>query len=129
MLSYVHYFTRVKDKKMYKHKDYLVEFSNIYKRLMELEICLKNKIYNSIVTTYPDACYKKFQPFFSKNEIYNKYTEYKSNNKIYKLIEIQNNIKLANNQKLYDSLYNLYLNDILKLLVFERVYYKDNNLT
>jgi hypothetical protein len=111
---------------MNKYKDYLIEFSKIYKRLMELEICLKYKIYDSIITTYPDTFYEIFKPFFYTENIYKKYYNYKK--KSNDLLEILNNSNFSEQEKLKESLNLLYLSDTLKFLVEEETYYNDKKL-
>lgn len=111
---------------MNKYKDYLVEFSNIYKRLMELEICLKYKIFHSIITNYPDNCYELFKPFFIKEKTSKKYYDYKK--KVNELIEIYKNTTFTEQDKLKESLDLLYLSDALKFLVEVKTYYKDPKL-
>lgn len=100
---------------------------------MELEICLKNRIYDSIITTYPDNCYEIFKSFFTNQKIYSNYSEFKklkdkSKKKIFKLLEISNNRNLTENEKLRTSLDLLYLSDTLKFLVDEKSYYDDAKL-
>jgi len=110
---------------MNKYKDYLIEFSKIYKRLMELEICLKNKIYDSIITTYPDTFYEKIEPFFIQENICKKHYKKKTN----ELLDILNNPTYSKKEKFKEALDLLYLSDILKLLVEEETYYTDKKLT
>ena len=48
------------------YKKYEVEFSKIYKRLMALEITIKQKATEAIISYYGDDAYRQFIDFFEK---------------------------------------------------------------
>lgn len=95
---------------------------------MELELCLKNKIYISIITTYSESCYKKFKYFFVNKKIFYKYRQKIGGKTKFLLLEIARDDNLTDIVKLQKSLYLLHLPDVLKFLTDEKVYYKDNRL-
>jgi len=107
------------------YKKYSVEFSKIYRRLMELEIIIKQNLFNSINLNYGDEGYDIFSEFFLSKKIKEKYKE---KNKLVLEI-IYKNEKLPKWQKLEKSLDYLYLSDLLKLLTDIKEFHADEKLT
>ena len=117
------------------YKMYLIEFSKIYKRLMELEHCLKNKMINSIDSFYGDKSFSTFEYFFNTLEEKNKYSKIidynyktKTGKKIFIIKEIKNNINLDNPAKFQKTIQCLYLSDFLKLLTKHKLFYKNKKI-
>ena len=126
MISYCYKSARVKScflKNMYKK--YSLEFSKIYKRLMELEIVIKQNLFNSINMTYGNDGYDKFSAFFLQDKIKQRYKEKGK----YTLEVIYKHPDLPKHMKLEKSLNCLYLSDLLKILVDIKEFHSDKRLT
>jgi len=117
------------------YKMYLIEFSKIYKRLMELEHCLKNKMINSVDSFYGDNSFLTFKYFFEQLETKEKYSKiidynYKTKvgKKIFIIKEIKNNTNLEDSVKFQKTIQCLYLSDFLKLLTKHKLFYKNKKI-
>lgn len=108
----------------YMHKKYSIEFSKIYRRLMELEIVIKQSLFNSINLTYGDKGYDIFSQFFLQKKIKERYQE-----KGKLILEKINNSDLPRCIKLEKSINTLYLSDLLKILVDIKEFHTDQKLT
>lgn len=114
---------------------YLIEFSKIYKRLMELEHCLKDKMIFSVNSFYKEKSFSAFKSFFERieeKEKYSKIVDYnyktKTGRKIFIIKEIKNNTNLDNSTKFQKIIHCLYLSDFLKLLTKHKLFYKNKKI-
>ncbi len=107
------------------HKKYSIEFSKLYRRLMELEIVIKQNLFNSISIVYEDRGYRLFSNFFLRTGIKEKYKG-KKGELILQKIHISN---LTPNQKLEKSINTLYLSDLLKILVDIKQFHSIKEIT
>jgi len=103
------------------HKKYEIEFSKIYKRLMALEIIIKNKAINSIISVHGDDCLNQFLNFFNGKEIKKHYSNIKEN-KIDKILKYT----LSDREKFKKLIKLIYLNDILKLILTYKQFCNDD---
>jgi len=117
------------------HEMYLIEFSKIYKRLMELEHCLKNKMISSVNSYYKELSFSAFTYFFEKLETKEKYSKIinydyktKTGKKIFIIKEIKNNKNLKDSVKFQKCIKCLYLSDFLKLLTEHKLFYKNKKI-
>ncbi len=107
------------------HKKYSVEFSKLYRRLMELEIVIKQNLFNSISIVHGERGYGQFSNFFLRTDIKEKYKG-KKGELILQKIYTSN---LTQSQKLEKSINILYLSDLLKILVDIKAFHANKKLT
>lgn len=58
---------------MYDFEKFEYEFSKIYRRLLRLELLIKQKIINTVLTVYPMNTMTTFKKFFNNDKIYRSY--------------------------------------------------------
>lgn len=92
------------------YKKYEIEFGKMYKRLMALEIIIKEKATFSIISVYGDECLDKFSNFFNNKSVLKHYSD-NYDNKITSILR-QN---LSEKEKFKKVFNLLYLNHVLKL--------------
>ena len=91
-----------------------IEFSKIYKRVMDIELCLKEQLKFSLTATFPNKMFYRLIPFLKSN-FKNRYIEgygAKSRDKINDLI----NSKISEEEKINKFVRMAYLSDLLKIL-------------
>ena len=102
-----------------------IEFSKIYKRVMDIELCLKENFKVSLFKTFPNRMFYRLIPFLKVNfkrrylDGYGK----KARDKLFDLI----NSKKTEDEKLTEFINMAYLSDLLKILTDYPAIYKDNN--
>jgi len=109
-----------------KNKCQFIEFWKIYKRLMEIEIQLRERIINSFIVVYNDKCFYRIMPYLEKvksNYDFLRRHDKKKSNHIGTII----NSKNKEEEKLRACIYRLYLSDLLGILDF-KVFYRDKFL-
>lgn len=104
-----------------------IEFSKIYKRVMDIELCLKEQLKFSLTATFPNKMFYRLIPFLKSN-FKNRYIEgygAKSRDKINDLI----NSKISEEEKINKFVRMAYLSDLLKILTEYPAIYKDMNFS
>ena len=100
-----------------------IEFSKIYKRVMDIELVLKTNLFKALKFTYPTQMFYVLIPFLKRNLIgrYKKTSSKGSRDYIIDLI----NKKTSEEIKLKEFIHIAYLSDILKILTEYKKIYKD----
>ena len=104
-----------------------IEFSKIYKRVMDIELCLKEQLKFSLTATFPNKMFYRLIPFLKSN-FKNRYIEgygAKSRDKINDLI----NSKISEEEKINKFVRMAYLSDLLTILTEYPAIYKDMNFS
>jgi hypothetical protein len=81
--------------RMHEFEKFEYEFSKIYKRLLRLELLIKNKIVNCVLSVYKNNAINTFQKFFNNPCIYKKYGSDSGKNTF---------LELRDNKTLIDSI-------------------------
>ncbi len=107
----------------------ILEFSKVYKRVMDVEIALKQKMLFALTKTYPGGEFSRLIPYLQKQLPYNKYIQ-KGRNRISDIISS----KKTQHEKLVDFLNIAYLIDVLNILTeYNKIrkdkYFKSNFYT
>ena len=102
-----------------------IEFSKIYKRVMDIELCLKERLKYALTATFPNKMFFRLIPFIKTN-LKNRYIEGFGKNTRDKLIDLINS-KKTEEDKINEFVNIAYLSDILKLLTEYPALYKDKN--
>ena len=102
-----------------------IEFSKIYKRVMDIELCLKENFKISLLATFPNRMFYRLIPFLKAN-FKNRYIDGYGKNARDKLFDLINSNK-TEEEKLTEFINMAYLSDILKILTEYPAIYKDKN--
>lgn len=102
----------------------VIEMSKIYKRLLEVEITLKERLIFALKSTYPNHYFNRLLPYLINELSHNKYLSGKDKNKRDKINDLINSNK-TQEDKLLKFLNMAYLSDILGLLVKYKKLRKD----
>lgn len=97
------------------------EFSKIYKRVLEVELNLKNQMFFVFKTIYGDKMFYRLIPYL-KNLKHNKYIKKVNKKKRDKIQDIINSNKSAE-EKLHDFLDIAYISDVLNILTEHKLVY------
>lgn len=106
------------------HNKYSFEFSKIYKRLMALEIVMKENAITSIINVYGNNSLNEFSNFFNNKET-NKHYKRDNENKILKIIQS----KATPETKIRELINILYLNHLLSLTLTFKQFFNDDIAT
>ncbi len=102
-----------------------IEFSKIYKRVMDIELCLKFQFKTSLEATFPNKMFYRLIPYLKEN-FKNRYVAglgAKSRDKLNDLILS----KQTEEEKLSKFIKMAYLSDLLKIITEYPAIYKDKN--
>lgn len=102
-----------------------IEFSKIYKRVMDIELCLKERLKFVLTATFPNKMFFRLIPFLKAN-FKNRYIEGYGKNTRDKLIDLINSSK-TEEYKINEFINMAYLSDLLKILTEYPALYKDKN--
>lgn len=105
-----------------KNEDY-IEFSKIYKRVMDVEITLKTRFFNSLKYTYNANMFYVLIPFLKKN-LKGRYKEGAGKAQRDCILDLISK-KLSDELKLKEFINMAYLSDILKFITEYKKVYKD----
>ena len=108
------------------NNDY-IEFSKIYKRVMDVEIKLKNSFFNALKTTYPTTMFTKLIPGIKKY-LAGKHKEWRKNQQRDLLFDLINK-KDTEENKHRAFVKIAYLSDIIKLLIEYQNLHRDTKFT
>ena len=100
----------------------ILEFSKVYKRVLDIETTLKQKMLFAISKTYPKIEFSRLIPYLSNQINHKKYIQ-NGRDIIKDLIES----KKSQNEKLNKFLNNAYLIDVLNILTEYKKVRKDKN--
>lgn len=100
----------------------ILEFSKVYKRVLDIETTLKQKMYFALIETYPNSAFSRLIPYLENKINYKKYIQ-NGRNLIKDLIES----KKTQDEKLTKFLNNAYLIDVLNILTEHAKIRKDKN--
>lgn len=105
----------------------IIEFSKIYKRVMDIELRLKESLKFALTATYPDKMFYRLIPFLTQNFLgrYVKGYGKKKRDLILNLIKS----KKFEEEKMNEFIDMSYLSDILQLLTDYPTIYKDMKFT
>lgn len=98
----------------------ILEFSKVYKRVLDIEITLKQKMFYALTQTYPKNEFSRLIPYLQNQISQQKYIQ-KDRNKIKDLINSNN----PQNEKLAKFLKMAYLIDVLNILTDYKQIRKD----
>lgn len=110
----------------YTSKRLFIEFSKIYKRLMEVEIQLRERIISAFKTVYKEKAFYRLKPYLNKIKINYNYTR-KSDGVCGNYLNNIINSNEDDEKKLKNCIYILYLRDLLGILDYKN-YYRDKFL-
>lgn len=102
-----------------------IEFSKIYKRVMDIELCLKERLKFSLTATFPHRMFRKLIPFL-QNNFKGRYIEGYGKKSRDKLIDLIKSNK-TEEEKIQEFINMAYLSDLLFILTDNPTIYKDNN--
>lgn len=94
------------------HIKYGIEFSKIYKRLLYLEITMKDRVKRSCLQVYGENSITEFTNFFQNKNILKHYGD-RNSNKIKQIL----NSKQTKKEKFINLIDTLYLNHLLRLIL------------
>lgn len=100
-----------------------IEFSKIYKRVMDIELCLKESLKFALTATFPNKMFFRLIPFLKAN-FKNRYIDGYKKNARDKLIDLINSTK-TEEDKINEFINMAYLSDLLKILTEYPALYKD----
>ncbi|MBP3925072.1 hypothetical protein J6E39_07520 [bacterium] len=103
----------------------IIEFSKIYKRVMDIELKLKEKLKFALHVTFPNRMFYRLTPFILKN-FTGRYTEGFGKKSRDLLIDLVKSKKIEE-EKLNQFVNMAYLSDLLKILTDEPAIYRDMN--
>lgn len=104
---------------------YEVEFSNLFRRLMRLEITLRQNVLCSTEKLYGNYAYVKFKTFFINPYVYEQYDTKNNGNRILKII---NDKQIPNNYKFLKLIHSIYLSHLLDFVLVHKQFYHDYEL-
>lgn len=100
-----------------------IEFSKIYKRVLNIELSLKIKFIKSLKSTFEEKAFYRLIPFLPNfKNLYPKNSKIKSSDKLNKLIKDTQKTEL---QKVVEVVRTAYLSDILSILTNYKLLYKN----
>lgn len=101
------------------------EFSKIYKRVMDIELNLKNKFKSSLLSTFPNKMFYKLIPYIQGNLV-GRYKTGIGQNTRDELLDLiaSNKSEIQKIDKFFDM---AYLSDILNMLINYKTLYQDAN--
>lgn len=103
----------------------IIEFSKIYKRVMDIELRLKERLKFSLTATFPNRMFYRIQPFLLKN-FKSRYVTGLGKNSRDMLMDLINSNKFEE-EKINMFVNMAYLSDLLKILTDYPAIYKDKN--
>lgn len=103
----------------------IIEFSKIYKRVMDIELKLKEKFKFALQSTFPTRMFYKLQPYLKSN-FKRRYLRKKGEKKRDLLSDLISSNK-TEEEKLNKFVNMAYLSDLLKILTDYKTIYKDKN--
>lgn len=103
-----------------------MELSKIYKRILNVEILLKDRIKSALITTYPKQEFNRIFNYVNTVISRSKY-KYKKNGRNNNKIDDILNLKIEQKEKLNYLFNTIYLSDTLKILTDYAPIYKDRN--
>lgn len=103
----------------------ILEFSKLYKRVLNVEIALKNKIMYVLRETYPNKEFNRLVPFLTKTISHKKYIMKTSKNKFRDKINDILSSKKSQEEKLLKFFNITYLSDTLKIITQYKSITKD----
>ena len=106
-------------------ENYEREFTELFRRLMRLEIILRERLLFSAEKIYGDKTYEIFKEFFINPYIYERYDAKNSGNKILKIIK---NKHFKKNTKFVKLIYSLYLSHLLEFVLTYKQFYSNVKL-
>lgn len=98
-----------------------IEFSKIYKRVMDIELSLKENLKFSLTATFPNRMFRKLEPFLKAN-FQGRYVKKRRD----KLLDLINSNK-TEEEKVHEFINMAYLSDLLSILTEYPTIYKDKN--
>lgn len=98
----------------------ILEFSKVYKRVLDIETTLKQKMYFTLTKTYPNSAFSRLIPYLQNIINHKKYIQ-NGRNLIKDLIKS----KKTQDEKLKKFLNNAYLIDVLNVLTEHKKIRKD----
>lgn len=107
---------------MHEFESFEYEFSKIYKRLLRLELLIKYKIINSVLTVYKDNTITVFQKFFNNENIYKSYKSEARNRNYF--LEIRDNKSFIDAIKFEQLINMLTLRHLLHFIFTEKDFRK-----
>lgn len=101
----------------------IIEFSKIYKRVMEIELRLKHNLLTSLLSTFQDKAFYRLIPFL-KTKFVGKYFT-KKGKTYYDFIDNLISSNQSDKDKLNSFISRAYLSDILQIITEYKTVYKD----
>ena len=105
----------------------IVEFSKIYKRVMDLELRLKHRFLQTLLSVFKDKAFYRITPFLKK-KFKNRYVKKNKDKQRDKLIDLINSNK-SDTAKLHQFIQMAYLSDIMTILKECKPIYQDSNFS
>lgn len=104
---------------------YELEFSELFRRLMHLEITIRNRILFSTEKIYGNSSFSEFKNFFINPYVYEQYDTKSKSNRLLKIIK---NNEFSNNEKFIRLINTLYISHLLSFSLKYKQFYSNKEI-